>query len=51
MLLQDAWKDFAKAEDKETVDRANKLKGNICKKYSRLDLFGSTMNLTINGEE
>lgn len=29
MLLQDAWKDFAKAEEKSIVDRANKMKGKI----------------------
>lgn len=28
-MMPDAWKDFAKAEDKEIVDKANKLKGKI----------------------
>ena len=29
MLVQDAWKDFAKEQDKAIVDKANKLKGKI----------------------
>ena len=29
MMMQDAWKDFAKAEEKAIVDKANKLKGKI----------------------
>lgn len=29
MLVQDAWKDFAKEQEKPVVDKANKLKGKI----------------------
>lgn len=29
MMIADAWKDFAKTEDKATVDKANKLKSKI----------------------
>jgi hypothetical protein len=31
-LMADAWKDFAKAEEKEVVTKANKLKGQIMPK-------------------
>jgi hypothetical protein len=41
LLLQDAWKDFGKAEEKALVDKANKLKGRIMPllKESAIKLF------------
>ena len=39
MMMQDAWKDFAKAEEKAIVDKANKLKGKIMQLMKEHSVF------------